>query len=942
MTVCNLHAGEAASLVEALAAFLAEIDEVTPATADEIAARIRNIVLDGTTPETVREAAAGAALAVRRFKNGESGFDAFYEEICEKTREMQKAAEENTGAPEDSLSEPVPEEESTDLKTEPAETETAQAMSVADVEDLRMQFEVLEGLFEDFRGGNRHLADVFSNILAKTLSVPGLPGAMRLRAEEAGLILGLVQSGDAAPEEAYERFAGAVTGLRAALEKAAGTGEQDAVAEENKSGVVLISDAEIGIALLEKLEPEILAFENGGAGAAARIAGLVKEIRHSVGNDLPTLAKTFLNGVASRLEKGGIARGTEAVNPLLEMKDLLFDFFNARAAGKKTALSEEAVTSILSRLNAAAGGGGKPAAPRTGSPGAAAIKLPEVNIRPGNPEMLEFVSETREYIQGAESAMMALETDPGAVEHLNEVFRCFHNIKGISGFLELRDAQMLSHEAESMMERARKGEIVFTGVYAALAFEALDMFKEIVDRVQAAHDGAKYEIPEGFAGLLLKLRNPESAGSEARETSEPQAVAAAARDAASLPKPGGNGSSASPGTGLSLRDTMVKLSTARLDNLIDTVGELVIANAMVSQEHRKKYKVKKDREMAQKMAHLEKITRELQEMAMSLRMVSLQSTFQKLARVARDTSIRSGVPVEFSFSGDETELDRNVVEEISSPLVHMVRNAIDHGIERPEERRASGKPEKGKVHISADHEGGSVVLRISDDGGGLDRKAILGKAFSTGLAQPGADLPDKDIFEMIFHPGFSTAEKVTDISGRGVGMDVVKRTIENMRGRVEINSEAGAGTTFTIRLPLTLAIIDGMVITVGEEKYIIPTIAIQESIRPRKNQLSTVAGKGEMIVLRDNLIPLFRLHELFDIRDAKKDPREALAIVVGENGSRCALLVDNLLGQQQVVIKSIGKLFDNVDGVSGGAIMGDGSVALILDTPGLVRLANRQ
>ena len=387
-------------------------------------------------------------------------------------------------------------------------------------------------------------------------------------------------------------------------------------------------------------------------------------------------------------------------------------------------------------------------------------------------------------------------------------------------------------------------------------------------------------------------------------------------------------------------NVMVKVGTGRLDALIDAVGELVIANAMVSREIAQQNGHLAHTKLHQNATHLGKITRELQELAMSMRMVSLRSTFQKMQRVARDISVKSGNPVEFSFSGEDTELDRNVVEEITNPLVHMVRNAVDHGIESREERALVGKPEKGRVHLEAYHAGGDVVIRISDDGKGLDRDAILTKARSLGLVDSGADLNVRDINNLIFHPGFSTAKKVTDISGRGVGMDVVKRNIEKLRGRIDIDSESGVGSTFTVRLPLTLAIIDGMLVSVAGERYIIPTTAIQESLRPEPGQLSKVLGKGEMLNVRGELVPLFRLHELFALEGAQQDPAQALTLIIGDSNKHCALLVDDLLGQQQVVIKSLGNIFDTVEGVSGGAIMGDGRVALILDSVGLVRAAN--
>lgn len=566
--------------------------------------------------------------------------------------------------------------------------------------------------------------------------------------------------------------------------------------------------------------------------------------------------------------------------------------------------------------------------------------IPGAAIDVNNPELRDFVSESREYLHAAEMALLELEKTPGKIECVDEIFRGFHNIKGIAGFLGLHDVQAVAHEAESFMDRVRCGEFRLKGSAALAAFSALDFLKDMVDRVDKAISGAEYGTPAGYVELIDWLKSPETTGgAPAGRPINPKDGALINKDEksfieASVQPPTAPKESKTNGA---KADGMVKVSTTRLDNLIDAVGELVIANAMVTQEP--EICRTKNPRLSRNVSQLGKITRELQELAMSMRMVSLRQTFQKLTRVVRDLSVKCGVPVEMTYEGEETELDRNVVEEISSPLVHMVRNSVDHGIESREERIARGKPEKGRIHMSASHESGSVVIRITDDGRGLDRDAILAKAVSLKLVSPDALLTDREVYNLIFHAGFSTAKEVTDVSGRGVGMDVVRKSIDALRGRVDIDSEYAAGTTFTISLPLTLAIIDGMVVTVAEEQYIIPTISIVESVRPAAGQINTVVSKGEMLTVRGESMPLFRLCEMFNVRGAKTDARDALAVIVGSNGSRCAILVDDLIGQQQVVIKSLGKTFDRLDGVSGGAIMGDGRVAIILDATGLARLA---
>jgi chemotaxis methyl-accepting protein methylase/two-component sensor histidine kinase/chemotaxis signal transduction protein len=359
------------------------------------------------------------------------------------------------------------------------------------------------------------------------------------------------------------------------------------------------------------------------------------------------------------------------------------------------------------------------------------------------------------------------------------------------------------------------------------------------------------------------------------------------------------------------------------------VGELVIAQSMVSQDLAS-FK-NSDPRVERNIRHLDKITRELQDLSMSMRMVPVQGVFQKMARLVRDLSRKAGKEIELTIIGAETELDRNVVEAIADPLVHMVRNSIDHGIEPAEERVKARKSRVGQIELKAFHQGGNIVIQIQDDGKGLNREKILQKAIKNGIVKEGQDLSDEEIYKLIFHAGLSTAEKITDISGRGVGMDVVRKNIESLRGRVEIKSEPGRGSTFSISLPLTLAVIDGQIVSVGKEKFIIPTISLVQSIRPTKDQISTIYGKGEMIQVRGELVPMVRLGFLFGIEAKHDDPTEALVVIVADGKDRSCIMVDSLLGQQQVVIKSLGDYLGHIRGISGGAIMGDGNVSLILD-----------
>ncbi len=381
----------------------------------------------------------------------------------------------------------------------------------------------------------------------------------------------------------------------------------------------------------------------------------------------------------------------------------------------------------------------------------------------------------------------------------------------------------------------------------------------------------------------------------------------------------------------------VKVETLKLDGLIDLVGELVIAQSLITANESigalKEQKINKD------LAQVGRITSELQRNAMSLRMVQIRQTFQKMNRLVRDLAHKFEKDVRFETVGSDTEIDRNMVESIYDPLVHLVRNALDHGLETPDERRARGKPPQGLVRLKAYHQGGNVVIELFDDGRGLDKEKALKKAVERGLVSPGEVLSDAAVHALIFQPGFSTADHISDISGRGVGTDVVKKSIEKLRGKVDFTSSPGRGSTMTIRLPLTLAIIDGMIVRVGAHRYILPTISIVESFRPPAADYFTVRNQGEMMRVRERLMPLIRLDRIVGAEGALNSPEEALVVVVENEGETRCLLVDEVLGKQEVVIKSLGERLNHVRALAGGTILGDGRVGLILDVGGLFKLS---
>ncbi len=400
------------------------------------------------------------------------------------------------------------------------------------------------------------------------------------------------------------------------------------------------------------------------------------------------------------------------------------------------------------------------------------------------------------------------------------------------------------------------------------------------------------------------------------------------------------GAEAQGSTGAITVRESVKVDALRLDQLVDMIGELVIAETMVTQSPEVLRLASPT--LRRRVRQLEKISRDLQTMATSLRMVPVRATFQKMARLVRDVARKTGKAVEFHLSGEETELDKSVVDKISDPLVHLLRNAVDHGIEdRAELRSAAGKAPVGNIHLRAYHKGGSIQIEIEDDGRGLNRGAIVRKAIEQGLITQEEHLSDREVWNLIFEPGFSTAGKLTELSGRGVGMDVVRRNIMALRGEIDIHSEAGRGCRFTISLPLTLAIIDGMVIRVGKERFIVPTLSIVISVRPRAEDLHTVARRGEMVSVRGQLLTLYRLGRVLNIPDAIDEPTKGTVMVVEHEGRQVGLLIDQILGQQQIVIKPLGEYLRGAPGLSGGAIMPDGNVGLVLDIAGLVELAGR-
>ena len=574
----------------------------------------------------------------------------------------------------------------------------------------------------------------------------------------------------------------------------------------------------------------------------------------------------------------------------------------------------------------------------------------------------DFLEEANDHLSSIEMNLLSLETDPENLEAISAIFRPFHSIKGVSGFLNLPDIHNLTHHVENLLDEARAGKTNVTEQMIDLVLEAVDILKVLLGDVRTAlHDSGLVRVGspdvDAFCKKLEGVENTEPSvpeatlevdvGHELRDASEGaldlEELTTAKEEDQSAEQPqdtAPESSSSIPKSGtrpprLKENAASVRIDTIKLDNLVDIVGELVIAQSMVLQNP--ELLSIKDQKLQKDSIQLRRITNEMQRIAMSMRMVPIKNTFQKMTRLVRDLSRKSGKEVILKMQGEETEIDRNMVEEIYDPLVHMIRNSIDHGIELPDERTAVGKDRQGTILISAEQKGGNIVIDIKDDGRGLDAGRIRDAAVRRGVISADEQLDEKSIYELIFHPGFSTKDQITEVSGRGVGMDVVKKCIEHLRGKMEIFTKPGMGTQFQFKLPLTMAIIDGMIIRIGDERYVVPTVSLQESLRPAKEAYMTVQARGELIKVRKSLMPLIRLHQIFEIEPKCYNPWEGLLLVVNEDGRSYCLLADEIVGRQEVVIKSLGSSLGHILGVSGGAILGDGRVTLIVDVKGIIR-----
>lgn len=559
----------------------------------------------------------------------------------------------------------------------------------------------------------------------------------------------------------------------------------------------------------------------------------------------------------------------------------------------------------------------------------------------------EFITESTDLLEMAESALLDLEEMPDDDELINKVFRAFHTIKGTSAFMGLEPISEFTHLLETMLSMVREGDLRFDMACADISFESIDVIKQMLTVTETASGGDPLPRPDSYDPLIRVLSEIANENVGPAQALSKEQVNIGKQVAESDPvdtdtdegsdgkqpeaDPAGNGA-ANTGSKKAKAESSVRVNVGRLDRLIDMIGELVIAHSVVAQDSA----IPSHYELQKKVNHTSKILRELQDTSLTLRMVPLDATFHKMNRLVRDVARKAGKKVSLTTYGGDTEIDRNMVDIINEPLVHMVRNAIDHGIEDPEERAKAGKMEKANVWLRASQEGGMVVIEIEDDGRGINKEKVLNKAIEKGLIEPDKKLTDKEIYNLIFLPGFSSADKVTDLSGRGVGMDVVRKSIEQLQGKIDVSSEEGKGTKISLELPFTLAITDGMLVGVGNERFIVPTINIDMAFRAEEKDIFTVFGKSEKISLRGQTVPVVRLHELFDIEDGTEDLTEGTFLIIRNSNKKYALLVDEVIDQQQLVGKSINMMV-KTKYISGGAILGDGRVGLILDTASLTQ-----
>ncbi len=592
-------------------------------------------------------------------------------------------------------------------------------------------------------------------------------------------------------------------------------------------------------------------------------------------------------------------------------------------------------------------------------------ELPQLEI---NDEMRQsFVQEGNELLQNAEQGLLAWSENPSDTESIGDLFRQIHSFKGNCGFFGFSQMEKLSHQMENILDRVKSGSKLAVDNPADQLLAALDLLQQalndvtegkagIIDNLDQQLQQLELLVPPLLGEFLVEEGVEEKSVTAAVETQKKpvgeilvekgdatpkQVTNALKKQQNELNKAKAEAKPAARGKTPAKRQD-IRVDLGKLDNLINLIGEMVIAeNMLINNPDLQGMELENFNKAGQ---HMSKLVRELQEMAMTIRMIPVAGLFRRMIRLVHDISAKAGKKVELQLLGEETEIDKTVIETITDPLVHLLRNSLDHGLETPAERMAKDKDEKGTVKLSASHEEGEVWVTVEDNGRGLNREKLLQKAISKGLVdeEEAAEMPDKAVYNLIFAPGFSTAAEVTDISGRGVGMDVVKRNLEKIKGKIDVSSTPGQGTRIDLRIPLTLAIIDGMLVRVGTTTCIVPTLSILEAFRPNMEQITITPDGEELARVRENFFPIIRLHEILEKEPASRTLTDGILIVLEYQFTRFCLFVDEIVGQQQTVIKGLSDFIGNVSGVSGCTILGDGGVSLILDVGSLVESAENK
>ncbi|MDD5426135.1 MAG: chemotaxis protein CheA [candidate division Zixibacteria bacterium] len=571
----------------------------------------------------------------------------------------------------------------------------------------------------------------------------------------------------------------------------------------------------------------------------------------------------------------------------------------------------------------------------------------------------DFLVEADELIISLDNNLVKLEEAPDDLELLNEIFRAAHTIKGTSGFLGLEQVTTLTHKMEDILNKLRKSEIVVTPRIMDILLKSLDYLKMLLNNVRA-NKNEEVDLEDILQRLTEALKNPQDYEiDDDGEENQFQSPGSAMNNE----KPDGGLSDASVSPDSPVESVVsqksavctadkkaveqtIRVDVARLDAMINLMGELVLGRntlvQIVNQLNKEQENLNHLEQINQVTASVNFITTELQLAVMKMRMQPIGKVFKKFPRMVRDLARDAGKQIELKTCGEETELDKSVIEEIGDPLVHVIRNSCDHGIETPEERKAAGKPEKGNIVLTAGQQGSNIIIKIEDDGRGLDVEAIRRKAVEKGLAgQAEVDaMTDREVFRFIFEAGFSTAKKVTDVSGRGVGMDVVRTNIEKLNGLIELDSRKGVGTTIVIKLPLTLAIIQGLLVESNREIFVLPLSSVFETIKTSQTQVYYVNQKP-VFKLRDEIIPLINMDIIYSRTSGFSMCEKPYIIVVGLADKKLGINIDKFLGQEEVVIKSLGQFLGTTEGVAGATIMGDGRIRLIVDLVGLFKLAKR-